>query len=72
MSSVKIAPQQRLSSPIEIPDLSQLLKISLMNKLNKIGKRGQPWRTPFLILNKSDKCPSTLTQALEDKYISFQ
>ena len=34
----------------------------------KIGERGQPWGTPFLILNDSDNCPSTLTQALEDKY----
>jgi len=39
-----------------------------MNKLNKIGKRGQPLQTPFLILNDSDTCPSALTQALEDKY----
>jgi hypothetical protein len=53
---------------MEIPYLSQLLKISLMNKLNKIGERGQPWRTPFLILNDSDNSPSTLTQVLEDKY----
>jgi len=42
--------------------------MSLMNKLNKIGERGQPLSTPFLILNDSDNCPSTLTQALEDKY----
>jgi len=42
--------------------------MSLMNKLNKIGERGQPWRTPFLILNDSYNCSSTLTQALEDKY----
>jgi len=53
---------------LEVPYLSQLLKISLMNKLNKIGKRGQPWRTPFLILNNFDNYPSTHTQALEDKY----
>jgi len=67
MSSAKRPPQQRLS-PIEMPYLLQLLKISLMNKLNKIGERGQPWRTLFLILNDSDNCPSTPTQALEDKY----
>jgi len=54
--------------PIEIPNLLYLLKMSLMNKLNKIGERGQPWRTPFLILNDSYNCSSTLTQALEDKY----
>jgi len=66
MSSAKRPPQQRLS-PIEMPYLLQL-KISLMYKLNKIGERGQPWQTPFLILNDSDNCPSTLTQALEDKY----
>jgi len=41
MSSAKRPPQQRLS-PIEISYLLQLLKISLMNKLNKIGERGQP------------------------------
>ena len=41
MSSAKRPPQQRLS-PIEIPYLLQLLKISLINKLNKIGERGQP------------------------------
>jgi len=41
MSSAKRPPQQRLSA-IEIPYLSQLLKISLKNKLNKIGERGQP------------------------------
>jgi len=29
-----------------------------MNKLNKIGEKGQPWRTPFLILNDSDNCSS--------------
>jgi len=39
-----------------------------MNKLNKIGERGQPLRTSFLILYDSDNCQSTLTQALEDKY----
>jgi len=43
-----------------------------MNKLNKIGEREQPWRIPFIILNDSDNCPSIFTQALEDKYISFQ
>jgi len=67
MSSAKRPPQQRLS-PIEIPYLSQLLKMSLINKLNKIGERRQPWRTLFLILNDSYNCPSTITQALEDKY----
>jgi len=67
ISSAKRPPQQYLS-PIEIPYLSHLLKMSLMNKLNKIGERGQPLSTPFLILNDSDNCPSTLTQALEDKY----
>jgi len=41
MSSAKRPPQQRLS-PIEIPYLSQLLKMSLINKLNKIGERRQP------------------------------
>jgi len=39
-----------------------------MNKFNKNGERGQPWRTPFLILNDTDNWSSTLTQALEDKY----
>ena len=39
--------------------------MSLMNKLNKIGERRQPLRTSFLILNKSDNCLSTHTQALE-------
>jgi len=67
MSSAKRSPQQRLS-PIEMPYLLQLLKVSLMNKLNKISERGQPCQTSFLILNDSDNCPSTLTQALEDKY----
>jgi hypothetical protein len=41
MSSAKRPPQQHFS-PIEMPYLLQLLKISLMNKLNKIGERGQP------------------------------
>ena len=53
MSSAK-RPLQRRLSPIEIPYLSHLLKISLMNKINKNGERGQPWRTPFLIVNDSD------------------
>jgi hypothetical protein len=39
--SAKRPPQQRLS-PIEIPYLPQLLKISLMNRLNKISEKGQP------------------------------
>jgi len=54
MSSAKRPPQQRLSL-IQNPYLSHSLKMSLITKLNKIGKRGQPWRTPFLILNNSDK-----------------
>jgi len=33
--------QQRLS-PIEIPYLSHLIKMSLMSKLSKIGERRQP------------------------------
>jgi len=37
-------PQHHLL-PIEIPYLSHLLKISLMNKLNIIGERGQPLNT---------------------------
>jgi len=41
ISSAKRPPQQRFS-PIEMPYLLQLLKISLMNKLKKIGERGQP------------------------------
>jgi hypothetical protein len=41
MSSAK-RPLQRRLSPIEIPYLSHLLKISLMNKINKNGERGQP------------------------------
>jgi len=41
ISYAKRPPQQRFS-PIEMPYLLQLLKISLMNKLNKIGERGQP------------------------------
>jgi len=58
VSSAKRLPQHRLS-PIEIPYLSQLLKISLMNKLNKkkkkIGERGDNLdEQPFLILNDSD------------------
>jgi len=67
MSSPKRSPQQRLS-PIGIPNLLHLLKMSLINKLNKIGERGQSWRTLFLILYDFDNCPLTLTQALEDKY----
>jgi len=39
LSSAKRPPQQRLS-PIEMPYLLQLLKISLMKKLNKVGERG--------------------------------
>jgi len=39
-----------------------------MNKLIKFGEKGHPWWIPILILNDSDNCPSTLTQALEDKY----
>jgi len=38
ISSAKKPPQQRLS-PIEIPYLSYLIEMSLMNKLNKIGER---------------------------------
>jgi len=39
-----------------------------MNKLNKVGERvNLDERTLFLILNDSDNCSSTLTQALEDK-----
>jgi hypothetical protein len=67
MLSAKRPPQHCLS-PIEILYLSQLLKISLLNELNKISEKGQSWRTPFLILNDSDNCLSTLTQALEDNY----
>jgi len=40
MLSEKRPPQNRLS--IEISYLLHLLKISLMNKLNKIGEREQP------------------------------
>jgi len=39
----------------------------LMTKLNKVGEREQPLWILFLILNDSDNCPSTLTQALENE-----
>jgi len=34
--------------------------MTLINKLNKIDERGQPWQTPFFILNDFDNCPSTV------------
>jgi len=67
MLSAKGLPQKGLSS-IVIPYLLHLLKLPLMNKLNKIGERRQPWWTLFLILNDFDNCTSTLIKALEDKY----
>jgi len=67
MPSAKRPSQQRLS-PTKIPYLSHSLKMPLISKLNKIDERRQSWRTPFLILNDYDNCPSTCTQSLEDKY----
>jgi len=46
ISSAKRPPQQCLSS-IVTPSSSQLLKISLINKLKRIGDRGQLCRTSF-------------------------
>ena len=43
-------PPQHFLFPISTPYLSQLFKTSLLNKLNRIGDKGQPWRTPRWII----------------------
>jgi hypothetical protein len=41
----------------------------LMNKLNKIGDKGQPWRTPLLIGNSFDNIEANRARALDEVYI---
>jgi len=65
--SAKSPPQQK-KLPNGTPYISQSLNTSLIKRLNKIGERGQPCRTPFMIRKGSEHKSLTLTCALEDKY----
>ena len=49
------------------PQQHLLLIMILMTKLNKVGEREQHCRIPFIILNDSDNCPSTLSQVLKNE-----
>jgi len=63
MSSANNSPQQR-SCQIFTPYFLHLLRISFINKLNKMGERGQSCFTPRLIGNLSDNISKTLPRAL--------
>jgi len=67
MSTAKRPPQHE-SLNILTPRSEQPVKISLMKRLNKIGDKGQLWRTPFRIWKDSEYLLSTLTHVLEVTY----
>jgi len=67
MSFANNPPQQRLC-PIITPYFSHLLRISLINKLNRIVEIGQFCLTPRLIGNSSDNISKTIDRTLDIEY----
>jgi len=43
-----------------------------MNKLNKIGDNGQPWRTSLLIGNSFDSIEANRAHALDEVYMYYE
>ena len=66
ISSTKSPPQQ--DSPKGIPSSEESLKMSLINRLKRIGDSGHTCLTPFIILKDSDYLPTLVkTQIIKDK-----